>query len=122
MQLEAGWLLVPEKFVRNLEKKLNSNVFPVISSISSVIQTDSRRRPIVFISFPRLAGDMSEPALCSVKEESDLLSSHQWRENSCCRDPHPQRASVQKERLSVHLTVHITGAGEGAVTSAFHIQ
>lgn len=67
----------------------------------------------MFISFPRLAGDVSEPGLCSDEEESDLLSPHQRRENSCCRDPHPQRAAVQEERLSVRLAIHIAGAREG---------
>lgn len=69
-----------------------------------------------FFPFFRLAGDVSEPGLCSGEEESDLLSSHQRRENSCCGDPDPQRAAVQEERLSVHLTVHIAGAGEGTGT------
>lgn len=59
---------------------------------------------------------MSEPGLRSGEEESDLLSPHQRREDSCGRDPYPQRAAVQEERLSVHITVHITGAGEGTVT------
>lgn len=71
---------------------------------------------VVVVVFPRLAGDVSEPGLCSGEEEPDLLSSHQRRENSCCRDPHPPRAAVQEERLPVHLTVHITGAGEGSAT------
>lgn len=59
---------------------------------------------------------MPEPGLCSGEKESDLLSSHQRRKNSRCRDPHPQRAAVQEEGLSVHLTVHIAGAGEGTAT------
>lgn len=29
-----------------------------------------------------MAGDMSEPGVYSDEEESDLLSAHQWRENS----------------------------------------
>lgn len=61
----------------------------------------------------RLAGGVSEPGVCSAEEELDLLSSYQWRKDPGGRDPHPQRAAVQEEGLFVHLTVHITGAGEG---------
>ena len=68
------------------------------------------------VSLLRLAADVSEPGLCSAEEESHLLSSHQRRKNSGCRDPRPQRAAVQEERLSVHRTVHLTGAGEGRQT------
>lgn len=71
---------------------------------------------ISVVSVLRLAADVSEPGLCSAEEESHLLSSHQRRKDSGCRDPRPQRAAVQEERLSVHLTVHLTGAGEGTRT------
>lgn len=67
--------------------------------------------------FVRLAGNLSEPGLCSAEEEPDLLTSHQRREDSGGRDPHPQRAAVQEEGLFVHLTVHIAGAGEGTQTN-----
>ena len=70
----------------------------------------------MFLFCFRLAGDVSEPGVCSAEKEPDLLSSHQWRENSCGRDPHPQRDAVQEERLSVHPALHITGAGEGTGT------
>lgn len=91
------------------------NYFPNYQTFH-LSQKERQRTIVLFCFFPRLAGDVSEPGLCSGEEESDLLSSHQRRENSCCRDPHPPRAAVQEERLPVHLTVHITGAGEGTVT------
>lgn len=69
----------------------------------------------VSVCLLRLAGDVSEPGLCAGQEESDLLSAHQRRQNSGRGDPRPQRAAVQEERLSVRLTVHIAGAGEGGV-------
>lgn len=60
-----------------------------------------------------MAGDLSEPGVYSGKEESHLLSPHQRRENSGGGDPHPERAAVQEEGLSIHLTIHLTGTGEG---------
>lgn len=69
--------------------------------------------------FLRLAGDVSEPGLCPAEEEPDLLSSHQWRENSGCRDPDAQRAAVQEEGLCVHPAVRLTGAGEGSLTRLY---
>lgn len=60
-----------------------------------------------------MAGDLSEPGVYSGEEESHLLSPHQRRENSGGRDPHPERAAVQEEGLSFHLTLHLTGTGEG---------
>lgn len=67
----------------------------------------------VLMSCVRLAGDVSEPGLCPAEEEPDLLSSHQRRENPSGRDPRPARAAVQEEGLSVHRSLHLTGAGEG---------
>lgn len=58
---------------------------------------------------------MSEPGLCSGEKESDLLSSHQRRENPGGGDPHHERAALQEEGLSVHSAVHFPGAGEGAL-------
>lgn len=71
----------------------------------------------VFLGFFRLAANVSELGLCSAEEESDLLPSHQWWENSSGRDPYPQRTAVQEEGLSVHLALHIAGAGEGTETT-----
>lgn len=64
----------------------------------------------------RVAGDLSEPGLCSSEKESDLHSSHQRRENPGGGDPHLERAALQEERLSVHSPIHFSGAGEGALT------
>lgn len=68
---------------------------------------------MIFMSSFSLAGDLSEPGVYTVEEESHLLSPHQRGENSGGGDPHPERAAVQEEGLSLHLTVHLTGPGEG---------
>lgn len=83
------------------------NFYMILQVIQSFITVEK-----LFVCF-RLAGNVSEPGLRSSEEESDLLASHQRRENSCRRDPHPQRAAVQEEGLFVHPAVHIAGAGEG---------
>lgn len=75
----------------------------------------SENRMLIMSSFS-VAGGLSEPGVYSGKEESHLLSPHQRRENSGGRDPHPERAAVQEEGLSVHLTVHLAGTGEGTAT------
>lgn len=49
---------------------------------------------MIIVSSFSVAGDMSEPGVCSGEEESDLLSPHQRREDSGGRDPHPERAAV----------------------------
>lgn len=45
------------------------------------VREKSDSKMIIVSSFS-VAGDMSEPGVYSGEEESDLLSPHQWREDS----------------------------------------